>query len=340
MHPTPQISIVIPCRNERDYIGRCLDSIIRCDYDKSKLKVWVCDGLSDDGTIGIIKNYALEFPFIHYLENAHMTTPHALNIGLKATSFDIGVILGAHAEIYPDYLSNCVHVFQTHPEVDCVGGIIENENENEKSEAIGAAMSSVFGVGNAHFRTGTKSGFVDTVAFGAYKKEVFETCGYFDEELVRNQDDEFNFRITDSGYKIWLEPSVRSKYYVRASFGKLRKQYYQYGYWKVYVNKKHGTVTTWRQTVPALWISFLFLGYIPCLFLPPLWYGYLGTIVFYISASFLMAIKTAPKPRLVPKVLLSFWLLHLSYGSGYIKGLWDFFLLGKKPAEKQGRLSR
>lgn len=335
-----KISIVIPCRNEEAYISKCLDSILRCQYDKLNIQVLVCDGMSDDKTAEIIKSYSNEFPFIHYLENKQKTTPHALNLGLRYLPFDIGIILGAHAEIYTDYITNCLRAFEAQPEAACVGGIIENVNENEASEAIGLAMSSVFGVGNAHFRTGTKSGFVDTVAFGAYKKEVFEVCGYFDEDLVRNQDDEFNYRLLKHGFKIWLEPSVKSKYYVRASFSKLNKQYYQYGYWKVYVNKKHKAITTLRQLVPAIWVLYLFTGYFPGLFIKPLILLYLAGILAYFSLSVYAAIKASTKNTQIIPVLFSFWILHFSYGRGYLKGLLDFLLLGKTPAKKQHELTR
>jgi GT2 family glycosyltransferase len=122
-------------------------------------------------------------------------------------------------------------------------------------------MSSVFGVGNAHFRTGGKSGCVDTVAFGAYRREVFERVGFFDEELARNQDDEFNYRVVQGGFKIFLDPAIQSDYFVRGSISKLYKQYDQYGYWKVFVNKKHGAVTTLRQLAPPLWVLFLLMGW-------------------------------------------------------------------------------
>lgn len=336
----PIVSIVIPCRNEEAYITKCLDSIVACNFDKKRLQVIVCDGMSEDKTPELILAYSQQFPFIHYTENKEKTTPQAFNLGFKQFVFDIGIILGAHAEIDKDYITNCLKAFDVDPEIGCVGGVIENVNENQTSEAIGLAMSSVFGVGNAHFRTGTKSGFVDTVAFGAYKKEVFETCGYFDEELIRNQDDEFNFRIQKFGFKIWLEPTVKSKYYVRASFKKLSRQYFQYGYWKVYVNRKHKAITTLRQLVPAVWVLYLFLGFIPGFFFTSLFYLYASGVFLYLMLSKFAALKTANHFRQVPQILYAFWILHFSYGRGYIKGIFDFIVMGKKPAQKQAELTR
>jgi len=335
-----KVSIVIPCLNEIGYIQRCLNSLVALDYDKSLLNVYVCDGLSSDGTAELIKDYASRYPFIHYLENTARTTPQALNLGLRIPGYDFAIILGAHAEMHPDYINACIRAFAIDPHIGCAGGVIENVHENEISEAIGKAMSSVFGVGNAHFRTNTASGYVDTVAFGAYRREVFEKCGYFDESLVRNQDDEFNYRILQSDFKIWLSPEIKCRYYVRASFAKLNRQYYQYGYWKVFVNKKHRAVTTLRQLVPAVWVAFLFSGFIPALFYRPLIFLYIAGILLYLAASVYAALRLSRQPAGILRIIRAFWILHFAYGRGYLTGIFDFLLLNRNPAAKNQKLSR
>jgi glycosyltransferase involved in cell wall biosynthesis len=335
-----KVSIVIPCLNEANYIGRCLDSVIACEYPKELLSVWVCDGESTDGTREIVTKYADTLPFIRLLTNQYRTAPYAMNLGLKAAPFDVGIILGAHAEIAPDFVQRCINKLAEIAQAGCVGGVIDHVYENETSHIIGKAMSSVFGVGNAHFRTGTKSGFVDTVAFGAYRKEVFETCGFFDEELTRNQDDEFNFRLSRFGYKIWLDPEIKSRYFVRASFSKLFKQYNQYGYWKVYVNRKHHTVTTVRQLIPALWILFLFVGLAGCSVHPAMAVVFISGVLLYLLASVAFAFKTADKIAQTVKIIWAFWILHFSYGTGYLKGIWDFIIRKRKPSTEKALLTR
>ena len=253
------VSVVIPSYNEEAYIENCVRSILASNYPQDKLQVLVCDGQSTDATQEIVKKIAEENPQVVLLQNLNKTTPFALNLGLKYSSADVKIILGAHSTVDDNFVLQNVKVLETMPEVGCAGGVIENVYENNTSESIGLAMSSTFGVGNAHFRTGAKSGFVDTVAFGAYRKEVFENIGYFDESLTRNQDDEFNYRVTKAGYKIYLEPNIRCKYYVRGSFTKLYKQYFQYGYWKVFVNKKHGAFLSIRQLVPPAFVLYLLL---------------------------------------------------------------------------------
>jgi glycosyltransferase involved in cell wall biosynthesis len=336
-----KVKVVIPCRNEQSYIGKCLDSLVRCNHTGVELHVWVVDGMSDDGTRPLVSEYAEQYSFIKLVDNERRTTPYALNIGLEPLDYDIGIILGAHAVVDMDFVHHNVRVLQEHPEVGCAGGIIRNVHENEWSEIISLAMSSVFGVGNAHFRTGGKSGYVDTVAFGAYRKEVFERCGFFDEELARNQDDEFNYRLVQGGFKIYLDPSIQSDYYVRGSIIKLYKQYHQYGYWKVLVNKKHHAVTTLRQLAPPLWVLFLLTGWAGVLMHPLLGWLYLVVVFLYLG----LACYTAARMRMKSltrfgKLLQTFVVLHFSYGLGYLRGIIHFYLLGRKPSIQSERLTR
>jgi len=336
----PSISITIPARNEEKYIEKCILSILSADYPQEKIKVFVCDGLSTDNTREIVSSLSNKHKNIQLIDNEKQTTPFALNLGLKASNCAIKIILGAHAEIDEDFLKNNVSVLNNYPEVGCAGGIIENVYENESAETIGLAMSSVFGVGNAHFRTGSKNGFVDTVAFGAYRNEVFEKIGYFDEDLIRNQDDEFNFRLLQNGFKIYLNSNIKSKYYVRASFRKLYKQYYQYGYWKVYVNKKHKAVTSIRQLVPLFFVLFLFLG-LTLSFL----HWVLGTlfslgVLAYIGLAIVFASQKSTSFEKITGIAYTFFLLHFSYGLGYLVGIFDFIALNKGPRISSQKLTR
>ncbi|MCW3072812.1 MAG: Succinoglycan biosynthesis protein exoa [Bacteroidetes bacterium] len=332
---TKKVAIVIPCRNEEKYIGLCLDSILKQDYPQELLEVFVCDGKSTDKTIEIVNAYAAKHTTIHYLLNEKQTTPFALNLGIRRSDADVKIILGAHSELYPDYVSNCISAFEMEENIGCTGGIIENVYENEASEIIGKAMSSGFGVGNAHFRTGAKDGLVDTVAFGAYKKEVFEKIGYFDEELVRNQDDEFNYRLLKNGFRIYLFRAIRCKYYVRASFQKLFRQYFQYGYWKVYVGKKHKAVTTTRQMIPLLFVLYLVFGAVCAAFNKYLGIAYLAGLLVYLLAAFYSAARISSGFVQTLQLMRCFFILHFSYGWGYFRGIIDFLLLGKTVAKDE-----
>lgn len=338
---TPIISVVIPCRNEEKYIASCIDSVLRADYPSDKLQVLVSDGESDDGTRDILRQYEQKYSNVKMLDNKQRTTQYALNLGIRESKGNVIMILGAHAEVEKGYFKHSIEVFEKDEKIGCAGGVIENIHENKSAEVISKAMSSTFGVGNAHFRTGEREGYVDTVAFGAYKREVFEKIGLFDEDLIRNQDDEFNFRLIKNGYKIYLSKKIRSKYYVRASYKKLFRQYFQYGYWKVFVNRKHKTITSFRQLIPFFLVLYIISGAILSFVHVYLAVLYLTGILIYLLTGFIFAIKASRGKGQSLKILYSFIILHFSYGWGYMKGILDFYILRKKEVEKkQTRLSR
>lgn len=336
----PDVSIVVPCLNERNYIERCIRSVERQDYPAGRIELIVADGGSTDGTLEILTTLLGEISGFKLIDNPSRFTPRALNLGIEASTGDVIIILGAHAELEPDFVAEAMRLLDAQRDAGCAGGIITNVHENRTAAIISLAMASPFGVGNARFRTGGKAGFVDTVAFGAYRREVFDRVGMFDEELIRNQDDELNYRLLKAGFKIWFDPSIRSKYYVRGDFKRLFRQYYQYGYWKVFVNRKHRTVTTLRQLVPFLFVSWLGLAlvltvintaFIPLLTLP--------LFLWFLSA-FGAGLYAGTPSKDLPALVRTFLTLHLAYGSGYARGIVDFLVLGRKPSAREQTLTR
>lgn len=336
----PRVSIVIPCRNEAGFIGRCLASLELADLDRERTTVLVCDGMSTDGTRAEIATFTDRLSWMRLLDNPARTTPQALNLGLRHRSFDVGIILGAHAEVEPDFVTRNLDVLKNDRAVGCAGGIITSEYSDERSRHIGLAMGHPFGVGSAHFRTGLRSSYVDTVAFGAYRQEVFETVGWFNEALVRNQDDEFNYRVTEAGFKIKLDTRIRSRYHVRASYGRLFRQYRQYGYWKVYVNRLHGALTTFRQLVPAAWVACLVWGAVLAWLVPTLWWVYLVGVLLYLGTAMWSAFRSGAGLRGIPGVMCAFAILHLAYGLGYWQGIFRFILLRAQPSSHSTLSSR
>lgn len=336
-----KVSIVIPCLNEEAYIGKSLNSLLNSELDEIEMEVLVVDGMSSDRTVGIVNRLAASDARIRLLKNERRITPAALNLGItNSENADVIIILGAHSEVEPDFIKKNIEVLITHPQAACAGGLISNVFENETAEIVGLAMSSPFGVGDATFRTGGRPGFVETVAFGAYRRNVFDQIGLFDERLVRNQDDEFNFRLIKNGGKIFFDPSIKSLYYVRSSYRKLARQYFQYGYWKVFVNRLHKTVTTWRQTIPFFFVLFLFLGVI----MTPVNKVFFGFLLTGMLAWFLGALAASIERRCPSwnwhKLILVFFILHFSYGLGYAKGILDFLILRKMPDTVSPKITR
>lgn len=325
-----KVSVIVPIRNEEVHIRECLDSILSQDYPRECMEILVIDGMSDDNTRGIIQDeYLTKFSNVSLLDNPKKTAPTAMNIGIRRSSGDIIIRMDGHSYMDRDFVKNAVDILNKKPYIDCVGGPIESINEDYKSQAISLAMSSPFGVGNAKFRYSKEEQLVDTLAFGAYRREVFERIGLFDEELVRNQDDELNFRLVKSGGKILLSPFIRSFYYTRSSFGKLWKQYYQYGFWKVKVIKKHHQVPSLRSLIPmafvmgllvSAFISFFYTPFRWLLFLICISYG-MGNII---SASI---ICTREGWKYFFMLIFAFFILHFSYGLGFLDGLWRFCVM-------------
>lgn len=336
-----KVSVVIPCRNEESHIGRCIQSIIEQSYGIDNIEVMVCDGCSDDNTQRIIEEYNIKYPQIKLVINEKRVAPSAMNLGIKAAVGEIIVIFGAHAYMDSDYIKICVEKLKS-SDIACVGGRIINISENSMAEAISFSMGSPFGVGNALFRFSEKEQLVDTVAFGAYRRSIFDEIGYFDEELVRNQDDELNFRISKSGNKILLAPDIISHYYTRGSFGKLWTQYFQYGFWKVRVIQKHKKPAAVRHLIPLLFVVSLILGTIVSPFSKIARYLFLTELIVYLSGAIIFSLKASGgKIKYVPRMIISFLILHLSYGIGFLEGLIVFYCLRSNSAvQKNTKSSR
>lgn len=333
----PKVSVIIPCRNEESYIAKNIDAILSQDYT-GELEVIVVDGMSTDQTREIVSQY--QDRRVQLIDNVHQFTPQALNLGINHSDGELFIILGGHAFLEHDYVRKCVSQLTSNDELGCVGGQIINIFENEIGEIISKAMSSPFGVGNATFRVGGKESLVDTVAFGAYWKTIHTEIGGFDEELVRNQDDEYNFRLIKAGYKILFDPEIKSHYYVRGAINKLRKQYTQYGYWKVYVNKKHQTITTVRQLIPLFFVLGLILGTLISLMWTPFLWVFIPAIVVYVLMAIVCGFIQDKSPLKALKIAGVFPILHLSYGWGYLVGLIKFILLGQRPSNQSKTSTR
>ena len=273
--------------------------------------------------------------------NEKQLTPFAFNLGIKAGGeVDFVQIVGARQIVSKNYFKEAIETFQENEEIWCVGGNVNNVYLNDTGKIIANAMSTSLGMGLGNFRTLNKSGFVDTIGTPMYPSNVFDEIGYFDEELIRNQDDDFNFRVTQAGKKIFFNSEISLKYYVRGNFKGLWRQFFQYGYWKVYVNKKHKSVTTMRQLVPPMFVLYLLLLPLTAI-ISPLLLGILAIpFAFYLLLVVLFSAKGAGSAAEFPQLILTYFILHISYGLGYLNGIFTFLILGKKPSNKQQRLSR
>jgi glycosyltransferase involved in cell wall biosynthesis len=322
---TPRVTVILPCRNEARYIAACLDSILATVYPRDRLEVFVVDGMSSDATRRIVQELAARHPEIRLLDNVERIVPTALNIGIRSASGDIIVRMDAHVVYPPEYLPRLVQAI-TESGADNVGGCMVTlpADGTTLAQAIAIAMSHPFGVGNAHFRLGAREARdVDTVPFGCFRRDLFEQIGYFDEDLVRNQDDEFNARILKRGGRVRLLPDVLCYYYARGSIPQLSRMFYQYGAFKPLVARKVGRVMTLRQLVPAGFVSALAGALLDGLFWRPAWLIALGIAALYacgVLASTARIVRSHGL-RCAAALAVVFPVVHVSYGLGFVRGL-------------------
>ena len=336
-----RLSVIIPCRNEVRFIRECIEAIYLNDLPFGiELSVIVVDGMSDDGSRELVQKTAKSHTKLFLIDNLEKLTPYAFNLGLNFLEADYYQIVGARHIISTNYLRKSIELLETNNLIWCVGGKLINQYTTNTSKIISKAMDTSFGMGLGNFRILEKSNFTDTVTSPMYPNWVFEKIGYFDDELIRNQDDDFNFRVTQAGGKIWFESEISLKYYVRGNFKGLSKQFFQYGYWKVYVNKKHKNITTFRQLVPPLFVVYLLM--VPFSFILSFKFGEFFSLglIFYMLLSFMVSFKKSIGIKEFFGIFKTFPILHFSYGLGYLQGLIHFIILGKKPSDKQKSLSR
>lgn len=322
----PFVSVVMPVRDEAAYLARSLGAVLAQDYPPDRFEVIVADGMSADGTREAVKNFQKRDARVRLVDNAGRIAPTGLNAALRVARGRVVVRVDGHCEVAPDYVRRCVECLERE-RVEGVGGPIETVGETWQARAIAAAMSSSFGVGGAAFRTvkGRRM-YVESVAFPAYTREAIERAGLFDEELVRNQDDEYNYRLLALGGRLLLAPEIRSRYYSRGTLGSLRRQYFQYGFWKVRVMQKHARQMRLRQFAPPLFVAVLLTLGALSPFLAAARLALASVMCAYLAANLFASILTARKEgwRLLPLLPAAFATLHLAYGSGFLAGLFRF----------------
>jgi succinoglycan biosynthesis protein ExoA len=322
--PRPTASIVVPCRNEQRHVAACIGSILRQIPPAGGLEVLVVDGRSTDGTRDLLERMAAQTSTLRIIDNPEGLTPTAMNRGIREASGRYVAIFGAHAEYAPDYVRTCVEFLETHPDVCCAGGPITSRGHTRFGKAVAVAMSHPLGVGNAKHRFPDYDGYAEAVCFPVIRRTIFDTVGLFDEALVRNQDDEFYYRVALAGEKTFLLRRARCTYFVRDTPAALFRQYFQYGFWRLAVVKKHRAPASIRQLIPAAFVVMLCASLVACLVVPG-WWRWAGAAVpmTYGFALTVMAISVgwrrgAMIGALVPVATA---ILHLSYGIGFLWGV-------------------
>lgn len=327
----PAVTVVMPVRQEATFIARSLGAVL--DQEGATAgQVIVVDGHSDDGTADAARAIAAQRGApVEVVDNPDRIVPVSMNLALARATGDVIVRVDGHCVVAPDYLRRCIDALRATGDA-CVGGPMDTVGETATAVSIAAAQSSRVGVGGVSFRTSQKAAHVDTLAFGAYRREVFERIGGFDETLVRNQDDELNLRLTRAGGRIWMDPTIRSTYFSRGSLQGLWRQYHGYGFYKVAVMRKHRTVPSWRHLVPATFVAATAAGAVASIARRSPWpiAAVAAPYAAVVAAGTAEALRpgTAPDPDRDPApsirpatVAAAIVTMHAGYGLGFWSGL-------------------
>jgi len=330
----PAVSIIIPVRNEEEYICACLSNIDDQTYPNI-VEVICVDGLSNDSSRTLIEGYQSKNFQVRLLDNPKGIVPVAMNTGIRFSVGEIIVRIDSRTFIEPDYVANAVSLLQTMGAAG-VGGPQVSDGINYVSKVIAIAMNSRFGMGAAH-RFPKDGMYVDTVYLGVYKKDTIEQVGYFDERFVRNQDYEFNYRVSQQVGPLYCSPKIKSTYIGRSSLAKLSRQFNQYGYWKTRTIRKHPRSLKVRQMVAPLLVTTLAVSGFLSLFIAKLFLVTSAIFLLYAAASIYFSFKQLGQydSRYVVALPLVYGIIHFSWGIGFIHGLIELVFSNKLRTEFQ-----
>jgi succinoglycan biosynthesis protein ExoA len=337
----PFVSVVMPVRNEQENIELSLEAVLRQDYPADRMEVIVVDGASEDSTVDLANEIAASVRAraraeVIVMTNPHKTAPVSLNLAIERARGEVIVRVDGHTEIAPDYISRCLDAFGR-TGADNVGGVQRAVGRTGVGRAIAIATSSRFGAGDARFRYANRESWVDTVYMGAFRRSIFDKVGLFDEDLVRNQDDEFNLRVRKAGGHVFLDPAIRSTYRPREKVSDLWNQYFGYGLFKVLIIRKHSRISSWRQLVPAAFIVSLLASFVLAAVTR------VAPIAAIVAGPYLVAVLTLSfwlgrkDPETVILLQAVFPILHFAYGTGFLAGLWRWRRM--RPAGKAEQVS-
>ncbi|MFE2069906.1 glycosyltransferase family 2 protein [Streptomyces sp. NPDC059467] len=311
----PAVSVIMPVLDEERHLRGAVEAILAQEY-AGELEVVIALGPSKDRTDEIAAELVAEDPRVHTVPNPTGRTPAALNAAIKASRHPIVVRVDGHGMLSPNYITTAVRLLEETGAMN-VGGIMHAEGENSWEQAVAAAMTSKIGVGNAAFHTGGEAGPADTVYLGVFRREALEQQGGYNEEFIRAQDWELNFRIREAGGLIWFSPELRVSYRPRPSVKALAKQYKDYGRWRHVVARYHEGSINLRYLAPPVALCAIAAGIVAGALVTPFGFVIPGGYLAAIAAGSVPAGKGLPlKARLQIPVALA--TMHMTWGYGFL----------------------
>ena len=320
----PNVTVIVPCYNEQDTIHLLLESLCNQTYRLDELEVVIADGMSSDRTRAVISEFQQANPQLNLrvVDNPRRNIPSGLNCALADAHGKWIVRLDAHSMPHSDYIERSITALEQGLG-DNVGGVWEIQalGETAQARAIAAVAAHPLAVGDAHYRFGTVPQLTDTVPFGAYARQLIDRIGGYDEDLLTNEDYEFNTRIRARGGRIWLDPQIRTVYFARPNLAALWRQYWRYGFWKARMLRRYPQSLRWRQAIPPLFVAGLLIGFILSIFWRPARFLLGSIILLYGSVLLGAGLQIAWKKKDFAMLLfvpLAVAVMHLAWGSAFL----------------------
>jgi succinoglycan biosynthesis protein ExoA len=337
---TPRVSVIIPCYNEVGTIGFLLEALVDQGLAAGQMEVILSDGMSTDGTREAVEAFGRAHPELptRIVDNKDRLIPAALNRGIHQALGEFIIRLDAHSIPDPDYIRRCLQVLADTGAAN-VGGVWDIRPGADRwiARGIAAAAAHPLGAGDARYRISGAAGRVDTVPFGAFRREWYDRIGPFNEQLPSNEDYEFNVRLQQAGGTVWFDPTIRSTYFTRRDLGALWRQYARYGFWKSRMLRAHPTTLKWRQALPPLFVALVVLlgAASPFWAVPRLFLGL--SLAIYGAATIAAGLIEALRRR-DPGLLIGFplaiWTMHFAWGGAFLWGLLGGRLTGEERAPR------
>lgn len=342
MMELPFITAMIVTYNEENYIRQCMESLLHQTYPSDKMELLIIDGGSKDKTLAIAHEVGQEYcraarqqgaaPVkIAYYQNEKKILASGWNIGIQHAAGEYVVRIDAHAYAAPDFVEESVKTMFQVSDAACVGGAMETISDSDTGELIKEALSSPFGVGGSKFRYMKDPGYVDTVAYGLYRKSVFDQVGYFNESLVRTQDNDLHRRIREQGGKFYLNPSIKSFYYSRNNMKKLLKQQFQNGKWTMINFRRRPGKMALRHFIPLFFVLAVLVTVLAGLFFPAFFLLTGLGLFLHLACGCYFACKRTRNCSHRLKLPFVFLLMHICYGTGSVCGI--FYKIEKSKVE-------
>jgi len=329
----PLVTILVPMRNEEDFIVGCLESLLRQTYPADRLEILVLDGESTDRSAEMVNAISAGDSRVRLLSNPQRLQAAGMNLGIREARGEIMVRADAHAVYGPEYVAGCVaHLAAGRAEN--VGGLQRPVGTTAFGKAVAAALQTPLGAGNAPYRLAKEVRYADTVWLGAWRTETLRELGGFRDDMAANEDYELNCRLRERGGRILLDPSLPSTYYPRTSPRRLWRQYFQYGMGKIQCLRAHPNSLVLRQLlVPVAIIALLIsLLLIPLTLLPALGIGGLYLLLLLLGS---VAAAARFGWRHLPLLPFIYPVIHCAWALGF---WWGLFRFGGFPLRLRGLL--